>query len=96
MYHRHDEEELNWETGGVRSGAGVRNSGVLKIESGVVRIIRDLGDSALSATLEAVAVAVHLQDVDMVGEAVQQRSGETLRAEDLGPLVEGKVGGHQD
>ena len=23
----------------------------------------------------------------MVGEAVQQRSGETLRAEDLGPLV---------
>ena len=28
VYHRHDEEELNWETGGVRSGAGVRNSGV--------------------------------------------------------------------
>ncbi len=28
VYHRPDEEELNWETGGVRSGAGVRNSGV--------------------------------------------------------------------
>ena len=26
----------------------------------------------------------------------QQRSGEPFRAEDLGPLVEGQVGGHQD
>ena len=32
----------------------------------------------------------------MVGEAVQQGAGQPLRAEDLGPLVEGKVGGHQD
>ena len=32
----------------------------------------------------------------MVGEAVQQCSGEPFRAKDLGPLVEGKVGGHQD
>ena len=24
MYHRHDEKGLNWEPGGVRSGAGVR------------------------------------------------------------------------
>ena len=23
MYHRHDEKELNWEPGGVRSGAGI-------------------------------------------------------------------------
>ena len=45
--------------------------------------------------LEAVAVAVHLQDVDVVGEAVQQRTGQTLRAEDLGLLVEGQVGGDQ-
>ena len=55
-----------------------------------------MGDSALPATLETVAVAVHLQDVAMVGEAVQQGPGEPLRPEDLGPLVEGKVGGHQD
>ena len=29
-------------------------------------------------------------------EPVQQRAGEALRPEDLGPLVEGQVGGHQD
>ena len=45
---------------------------------------------------EAAAVAVHLQDMDVVGEAVQQRAGEPFGAEDLGPLVEGQVGGHQD
>ena len=45
---------------------------------------------------KVVAVAVHLQDVDLVGEAVQQRSGEAFRAEDLGPFVEGQVGGDQD
>ena len=29
-------------------------------------------------------------------QPVQQRSGEPFRAEDLGPFVEGQVGGHQD
>ena len=32
----------------------------------------------------------------MVGEAVQQGSGEPLGAEDVGPLVKGQVGGDQD
>ena len=32
----------------------------------------------------------------MVGEAVQQCPGEPFRAKDLGPLVEGTVGGDQD
>ena len=32
----------------------------------------------------------------MVGEPVQQRPGQPLRAEDLGPFVEGQVGGDQD
>ena len=81
-------------------GAGrgeVRNRGPqVRSESGVVRIIRDLGSDALPAVPEAVAVAVHLQDMDVVGEAVQQRAGETFGAEDLGPLVEGQVGGDQD
>ena len=45
---------------------------------------------------EAVAVAVHLQDVDVVGEPVQQRAGEALRTEHLGPLIERQVGGDQD
>ena len=57
-------------------------------ESGVVRIIRDPGGGVLPAVPEAVAVAVHLRDVDVVGEPVQQRAGEAFRAEDLGPLVE--------
>ena len=50
----------------------------------------------LPAALEAVAVAVHLQDVDVVGEAVKQSAGEPLGAEDVGPFVEGQVGGDQD
>ena len=45
---------------------------------------------------EAVALAVHFQDVHVVGETIQQRAGEPFRPEDLGPLVEGQVGGHQD
>ena len=32
----------------------------------------------------------------MVSEPVQQRPGEPFRAEALGPLVEGQVGGDQD
>ena len=50
----------------------------------------------LSTLLEAVALAVNLQDVNAVSEAVQQGAGQPLRAEDLGPLVEGQVGGDQD
>ena len=42
----------------------------------------------LPAVPEAVAVAVHLQDVDVVGEPVQQRAGEAFRPKYLGPLVE--------
>ena len=34
VYHRHDGKELNWETGGVRSGAGVRSPGVSQESSG--------------------------------------------------------------
>ena len=34
VHHRHDEKGLNWEPGGVRSGAGVRSSGVSQESSG--------------------------------------------------------------
>ena len=47
--------------------------------------------SGLPAVLEAEALPVHLQDMDMVGEAVEESPGEPFRAEDLGPLVEGQV-----
>ena len=32
----------------------------------------------------------------MVGEPVQQRSGEAFRAEDRGPLIERQIGGDQN
>ena len=51
---------------------------------------------ALPAVAEAVAVAVHLQDMDVVGEPVQQHAGEAFRTEHLGPLIERQVGGDQD
>ena len=38
-----------------------------------VQLVRGLRGSALPAVLEAVALPVHLQDVDVVGEPVQQR-----------------------
>ena len=81
-------------------GAGwdqVRSRGPqFRSESGVDRIIRYLGGGALPAVLETVAVAVHLQDVNVVGEPVKQSAGEPLGAEHVGPLVEGQVGGDQD
>ena len=61
-----------------------------------VGVVRSLTRGVLPAALEPVALAVHFQDVDVVGEAVQQRAGKAFRAEDLSPLIEGEVGGHQD
>ena len=46
--------------------------------------------------VETIALAVHFQDMDMVGEAVQQSPGQAFRAEYLRPLIERQVGGHQD
>ena len=54
------------------------------------------GRGVLPAALQPGALAIHFQDVDVVGEAVQQRSGETLRSEDFGPFVERQIGGDQD
>ena len=34
VYHRQDEKGLNWEPGGIRSGAGVRSSGVSQESTG--------------------------------------------------------------
>ena len=53
------------------------------------------GDAAAACggLLEAVAVAVHGQDADVMGEPVEQRAGQALGAEYLGPVLERKVGG---
>jgi hypothetical protein len=49
-------------------------------------------DAAL-AMFEPEAVAVHLEDVNVVGETIEQCAGEPLGSEDGGPLVEGQVAG---
>ena len=48
-----------------------------------------------AALVEPVALAIHLEDVDVVGEAVEESAGEALGAEHLGPFVEGQIGGDQ-
>jgi hypothetical protein len=49
----------------------------------------------VAVVFETVAVAVHLEDVDVVGEPIQQGAGEPFGGEDLGPLVEGQIAGNQ-
>ena len=46
------------------------------------------GVSAVFALVETVAVAVHLQDMNVVCEPVQQRPSQALGTEHLGPLIE--------
>ena len=47
------------------------------------------------ALLEAVALIVYLQDVDVVGEPVQQRAGQPFRPENFGLLLKRQVASHQ-
>lgn len=47
--------------------------------------------TAASRLFEAVAVAVHGQDVDMVGEPVEQRADEPLGPQDRRPVFKGQV-----
>ena len=49
-----------------------------------------------AALAEPEALTIHLEDVDVVGQAVEYCAGQALRAEDLGPLVEGQVRGNDD
>jgi len=48
--------------------------------------------AAACRELQAIAVAVHGQDADVVSEPVEQRAGEALGAQDLGPVFERQVG----
>lgn len=45
----------------------------------------------LLAFFEAIAVAVHLGDVNVMSKAIEQGAGEPLGAENLGPLVERQI-----
>ena len=51
--------------------------------------------SFAAALLEPVTIAVHLQDVDVMSDAVEQSPGEAFGAEDLGPFLERQVAGDQ-
>ncbi|SEL30603.1 hypothetical protein SAMN04488032_1171 [Pacificibacter marinus] len=50
----------------------------------------------VTAVFEPVAFAVHLENVDVMGQAIQQRACQPLRAEDLGPFIKGQVRGNDD
>ena len=52
-----------------------------------------LSFSLRAALRQAVGFAVHFQDVDVVGQAVEERAGEALFAERGGPLIERQVRG---
>ena len=49
-----------------------------------------------AALVEAITVAVHLQDVNVMGKPVQQSAGEPLGAEDLRPFVERQIARNQN
>ena len=51
--------------------------------------------SPFLALIEAVTVAVHLQDMNVVGETIEQSPGQTFGTEHFGPFVEGKIAGQQ-
>lgn len=55
----------------------------------------DRGILAGSALSKPVAVAVHLEDVDVVGQAVEKGAGQALGSEGFGPFVERQVAGNQ-
>ncbi len=47
------------------------------------------------ALVQAITVTVHLQDMDMVGETVEQCPCQAFGAEHLGPFIEGQIAGQQ-
>src|SRR5882757_4552041 len=48
---------------------------------------------ASPALFRPIAVAVHFEDVDVVGQSVEQRTGQPLGPEHAGPLVERQIAG---
>ena len=53
------------------------------------------GGLLLPTALQTTAVTVHLQDVDVVGQPVQQGACPPLGAQHLGPFGERQIAGHQ-
>jgi hypothetical protein len=59
----------------------------------VIRRLGGRGVLTLLALLEPIALAIHRQDVDVVGQTVEQRAGEPLGGKDAGPFVKGQIAG---
>src|SRR6516165_10392514 len=51
---------------------------------------------ALLALFEAITVAVHFKDVDVVGQPIEQCAGQPLGPEHAGPFVERQIGSDND
>ena len=47
------------------------------------------------ALRDAIAFAVHFENVDVMGEAIEQGAGQSLGTEHAGPLIEWQVTGHE-
>jgi hypothetical protein len=61
----------------------------------VIRRLGGRGVLTLLALLEPIALAIHRQDVDVVGQTVEQRAGEPLGGKDAGPFVKGQIAGYR-
>ena len=48
-----------------------------------------------AALAKAIAVAIHLEDADVVRQPVEQRAGQALGTEGICPFVEGQIAGDQ-
>ena len=64
----------------------------LRIDDGGASEVRRILSPAGLRLLEPVAFAVQFQDVDVMGQPVEKRAGETLIAEDARPFVERQIG----
>ena len=68
------------------------------VELGLLQIpvFLDQDLPGVPALLEAIALSIHLKDVDTVSAPVEKCSRQPLGAKDLGPLVKGQVGGYEN
>ena len=78
--------------GSLRNGAVVE--GVVVNDEVQLAATRSSGRSALfsrAPVVEAEALTVHFQDMNVMVQSVEQRPGQAVGTEGLGPLVEGKI-----
>ena len=61
--------------------------------NGEVGFLSELLPAARFGVLQAVGFAVHLQDMDVVGQPIEQRAGQALGPEYARPFLERQVGG---